>query len=388
MRFDPVYSVANVRKGANKDSIPSLHRTNYHLPPYYIIRGRNKVAKTKKPVLSILRKEPTSHRPVWLMRQAGRFLPEYRSLRAEADSFLSFCLNSDLATEATLQPIRRFNPDAAIVFADILLVPFAMDQDLSFQEGEGPVLNPIRSSDHLANLAWDVEKLEPVFETITRVKKELPKHVAMLGFAGSPWTVAAYMIEGRGKAGFPNALKAARENSDFIEALLDLLFRATLEYLGRQIEAGAEAIQLFDSWAGLLDDQGFRSYVIEPTTRLVEALHSEYPGVPVIGFPRGARLDQYKAYATETGVDAMGIDEHIPLGAARLDLQPLCPLQGNLDPRLLVIGGEPMQAAIRAILKSLGPLHIFNLGHGVTPDTSPDHVAEMIRQVRAYRSHG
>ncbi len=303
-------------------------------------------------------------------------------LRVQAKNFLDFCLTPELATEATLQPIRRFGFDAAILFADILLVPHALGQDLQFLDGEGPVLEAVTDEAALRNLVWNMELLEPVFKTLRMVKKELPDETTLLGFAGAPWTVACYMIDGRGRQGFPRALAAASQNPDFLQHFMTVLHQATLEYLGCQIEAGAEAVQLFDSWAGLLDDQQFRRWVIEPTKKLISALKAEYADIPVIGFPRGTSPENYRAFVLETGVDTLGVDNNIPLAYVRGHLQSVKPVQGNLDPELLVQGGDPMRNAVNDIFKTLNPNHIFNLGHGVLQQTPLEHVAELVKLVR------
>ncbi len=342
--------------------------------------------KSDKPLLDLLRGKELIRNPIWLMRQAGRYLPEYRELRKQAGSFLNLCLNPELAAEVTLQPIRRFGFDAAILFADILLVPYGLEQSLTFKEGEGPVLEPITTEKELSKLLWNSEALEPVFQTLRLVKKEIPDETTLIGFAGAPWTVASYMIEGRGKTGFTNALKIAENNPRFMQRLLKVLHQATLEYLGRQIEAGAEVLQIFDSWAGLLNDVQFRQWVIAPTKKLVKAIKAEYPNVPIIGFPRGVSAENYYAYVAETGVDALSIDQNVPADFAIAKLQRVKPLQGNLAPELLVAGGETMRKAVTEILQKFGPSHIFNLGHGVVPETPPEHVAELVQQVRNWKA--
>ncbi|MDD5585828.1 MAG: uroporphyrinogen decarboxylase [Alphaproteobacteria bacterium] len=337
-----------------------------------------------KPLLDLLSNRTASRMPLWFMRQAGRYLPEYRELRKRADGFLDLCLTPDLATEITLQPIRRFGLDAAILFADILLVPYALGRKPSFEEGKKPEILPIRSEKDLEKLRWNIGLLEPVFETLSRLEGELPDAVTRIGFAGGLWTVACYMIDGGSAEGFPAATAAEEKNPAFVARLFSLLHDATLEYLGRQIEAGAEVIQIFDSWAGLLRGNAFQRLVVEPTRELVAALKKEYPNVPVIGFPRGALPEDYKAFVEQTGVDALGIDQNISLSFARSALQPVKPLQGNLDPRLLVSGGRDMQKAVDAIIATFGPRHIFNLGHGILPQTPPENVARLVEQVRTW----
>lgn len=341
--------------------------------------------QTDKRLLDVLAGKPTAQMPIWLMRQAGRYLPEYRAVRAQANGFLDLCLTPTLATEVTLQPIRRFGFDAAILFADILLVPHGLGQRLDFQEGEGPVLEPLRDGKALAALRWQPARVAAVYETVARLKTALPPEVALIGFAGAPWTVACYMIEGRGKTGFPHALRGAAQEPELLRQVLRLLHDATLDYLGQQIAAGAEAVQLFDSWAGLLDDAQFAAYVIAPTKALVAALKARFPHIPVIGFPRGVSAANYRRYAQETGIDGLSLDQSVPLDFARAELRGLCALQGNLDPEILVQGGEAMKTAIRTIRDSLGPRHIFNLGHGILPQTPPEHVAQLVAWAREAR---
>ncbi len=337
---------------------------------------------TDKILLDVLKGKNVNRMPVWLMRQAGRYLPEYRRLREKAGSFLGLCLNADLAAMVALQPVSRFELDAAILFSDILMVPYGLGQQLEFREKEGPFLEPV-TPDNIKNLVWKAEKLEPVFGTMERMKQKLPGHVARLGFAGGLWTVACYMVEGRGKSGFSRVMKTDVECPGFMDRLMDILNDATLEYIGRQIEAGAEAIQLFDSWAGLLKGKRFRKRVLEPTKALIEALKKEYPGVPVIGFPRGARLEDYKKFRDMTGVDALGLDQNVSVDYARAALKGKIPLQGNLDPELLVTGGDKMKESAAYIMDRLGPDHIFNLGHGIRPETPPGNVAGLVDFLRA-----
>ena len=333
---------------------------------------------SEKPFLRALRGTVSKAPPVWLMRQAGRYLPEYRALRAKARDFLSFCLTPELAAEATLQPIRRFGFDAAILFADILIVPHALGQQVGFREGEGPVLGA------LGNLrpAEAQRRVAPVWETVRRVAPALPKEVALIGFAGAPWTVATYMVEGGSSRDFARVKQQAFAKPAEFAVLIDAIIEATVTYLSGQVEAGAEALQLFDSWAGVLPETEFRRWVIEPTRRIVEAVKTRYPGVPIIGFPRGAGL-LYEAYALESGVDAVSLDPAVPLVWARDRLQTRMPVQGNLDPMLLVVGGEAMEQAVRRIREELGrgPL-VFNLGHGILPETPPEHVAALVELVR------
>jgi uroporphyrinogen decarboxylase len=338
-----------------------------------------------KPLLRALAGNASERPPFWLMRQAGRYLPEYRALREQAGSFLTLCLTPGLAAEATLQPIRRFGMDAAILFADILIVPYALGQEVSFREGEGPVLSPIRDRDGVAVLDRGdfLARVAPIAETVRLVAAGLPPEIALIGFAGAPWTVATYMVEGGTSRDFAAVKRFAFGDPAGFDRLIDRLVEATAAYLGLQIEAGAEVVQLFDSWAGVLPEGAFRRWVIGPTRRLVTALNERYPAVPVIGFPRGAGLS-YETYFRATGVDALSLDPSVPLAFIRERLQPLGPVQGNLDPVLLTLGGAPMAAGVSEILAALGdgPL-IFNLGHGVVPETPPAHVAALAAQLRA-----
>lgn len=339
----------------------------------------------RKPILDILANKKTELVPVWIMRQAGRYLPEYRELRAKAKNFLNLCLTPEWAAEITLQPIRRFDFDAAILFADILLIPMALGQKLEFREGEGPVLEAVTNEMEIAKLNFDLKKLNPVFETLIRVKKDLPKETTLIGFCGSLWTVACYMIGGNSRNGFLEAKLWVKEKPKQLQILIDILLEASLSYLSAQIDAGAEVIQLFDSWSGLLKDEDFYRWVILPTQKLVSRMKEKYPHIPIIGFPREAGKG-YKDYIHQTGVDAVSIDQHVDLNYAKTELQVAKPLQGNLDPSLVVEGGARMKAGIEKILSTLGPSHIFNLGHGITPDTPPAHVAELVKIVRSYKN--
>jgi uroporphyrinogen decarboxylase len=337
-----------------------------------------------KPLLQVLRGAAVVPPPVWLMRQAGRYLPEYRELRRRVPNFLELCLNPELAAEATLQPLRRYALDAAILFSDILVVPYALGQNVHFREGEGPVLAPIRSPADAERLSFDgfADRVAPVFRTVERVKSLLSAQTALIGFAGAPWTVATYMVEGGASRDFAKVKAWAIADTAGFSRLIDLLTEATIRYLQGQVAAGAEVVQLFDSWAGVLDETSLRRWVIEPTRRIVVALREDYPRLPIIGFPRGAGL-MYRSYFLETGVTALGLDTTVPPGIARKTLQSIGPVQGNLDPLMLVAGGEAMASAVATILDAFagGPF-IFNLGHGIVPETPPDHVARLIELVR------
>jgi uroporphyrinogen decarboxylase len=330
-----------------------------------------------KPLLRALAGETLTRPPWWLMRQAGRYLPEYRELRAKARDFLELCLTPQLAAELTLQPVRRYRMDAAILFSDILLLPHALGQKLVYREGEGPRLEPIEDCSTLARCdpSAAIARLEPVFIAIRRVATALDDTTALIGFAGAPWTVAAYMIEGCTSRDFRRAkIRFYRDPSGF-GTLIDLLVEGTVALLAAQIEAGAETVQLFDSWAGVLPEPAFERWVIAPTKRIVAALKSRFPSHPVIGFPRGCGV-LYKRYVAETGVDAVGLDTSVPPGYARARLQPHATVQGNLDPVLLLVGGERLAATVGDIRRALsGGPYVFNLGHGVLPDTPPENIA-------------
>ncbi|NQV81217.1 MAG: uroporphyrinogen decarboxylase [Alphaproteobacteria bacterium] len=323
--------------------------------------------------------------PIWLMRQAGRYLPEYRALRAKAGSFLDLCYSPARAAEVTMQPIRRFGFDAAIIFADILLIPQALGQDLRFAEGEGPILAPIRDAKALSALTMEGlhKRLEPIYETVSRVHGSLDDQTALIGFAGAPWTVATYMVEGGGSRNFENIKVWAYRDPAGFGALIDLIVEATIAYLSRQIDAGAEAVQLFDTWAGVLPETAFARWCIEPTQRIVAALRAAYPTIPVIGFPRGAGVS-LQDYAARTGVQGVGLDSAVPLSWARQAVQSQCTVQGNLDPLMVVAGGTAMTNEARRIVSAFkdGPF-VFNLGHGILPQTPPEHVAALVAAVRA-----
>ena len=323
--------------------------------------------------------------PVWMMRQAGRYLPEYRATRAKAGSFLDLCYAPELATEVTLQPIRRFGFDAAILFSDILVVPHALGQKVWFVEGEGPRLEPIDLSRQDLQPDRVLERLEPVIETVSRIRGELPKETALLGFCGAPWTLITYMVAGRGTPDQMPARRAALADPSGIDRLVDVLVDASIDYLSAQLKAGADAVQIFDTWAGALDDAGFWRFVIEPTKRIVAGVRARVPKARVIGFPKGAG-GHLPAYVRETGVNAIGIDWQASLDYVRDTIQPLAPVQGNLDPLHLVVGGRALDAAIDRVLDRLGEGRlIFNLGHGITPDGSIDNVGRMLARVRGGR---
>lgn len=317
------------------------------------------------------------------MRQAGRYLPEYRALREEKGGFLALAMDSDAAAEITLQPIRRFGMDGAILFSDILIVPMALGQDLWFETGEGPRLAPtIIARDVLEGLQTNEGALEPVYGTVRRVAAQLPSETTFLGFAGSPWTVATYMIAGQGSREQAEARRLAYCDPVLMQTLIDRIADCTIDYLLGQIAAGVEAVQLFDSWSGSLSPAQFEQWVIAPTARIVTALHARAPNVPVIGFPKGAG-GKLPAYARETGVDAIGVDETVDPVWAHAALPANLPVQGNLDPLALIAGGATLDAAIDRILAAFAERpHVFNLGHGILPDTAVAHVEQLLARVR------
>ncbi|UDL87406.1 uroporphyrinogen decarboxylase [Mesorhizobium sp. PAMC28654] len=336
-------------------------------------------------MLDVLKGEAVFPPPLWMMRQAGRYLPEYRETRRQAGSFLDLCYNPDLAVEVTLQPIERFGFDASILFSDILVVPHALGRDVRFEEGRGPLLTPITPAEIAAldGKTFHVN-LEPVYETVRRLRAKLPGETTLIGFCGAPWTVATYMIAGHGTPDqAPARLFSYREPEAFLK-LLKVLADHSAAYLIRQIEAGADVVQIFDSWSGVLDDASFDLFCVEPVAEIIRQVRAVYPDVPIIGFPKGAGA-RYQTYREKTGVTGLGIDWTVPLMAAK-DLQRSGAVQGNLDPLRLVAGGKALSDGVEAILRSLGngPL-IFNLGHGITPETPIAHVEAMVKMVRSAR---
>ncbi len=317
------------------------------------------------------------------MRQAGRYLPEYRELRAEKGGFLALATDPDAAAEVTLQPIRRFGFDGSILFSDILMIPWALGQDLSFGVGEGPRLEPALVDHALDRLQPVLDRLEPVYGTVAKVAGALPPETTFLGFAGSPWTVATYMVAGKGSKDQGETRRFAYGDPQAFGTIIDAIADNTVEYLVRQIEAGVDAVQLFDSWSGSLSPAQFERWVIAPTTSIVERLHARCPGVPVIGFPKGAG-GKLPAYARETGVDAIGLDETVDPVWAHASLPADMPVQGNLDPLALIAGGADLDTAIDRILAAFVERpHVFNLGHGILPDTPIAHVEQLIARVRS-----
>jgi uroporphyrinogen decarboxylase len=336
-----------------------------------------------KPLLAVLNGERRDPVPMWMMRQAGRYLPEYRQLRQDKGSFLDLVYDSDAAAEITLQPLKRFpGLDAAILFSDILIIPFAIGQNLTFVTGEGPRLTPTLIASDLNDLTAYTARLDPIYETVRKVKAALEPDKTLIGFSGSPWTVATYMVAGQGSRDQAEARRLAYADQGRFSAIIGRIEEITLEYLSGQVEAGADVLQLFDSWAGSLAPAQFEQWVIAPTSRLLAALRKRHPRVAVIGFPKGAG-GKLKAYARETGVNALGLDETVdPLWAAK-ELPAKLPLQGNLDPLALLAGGAAQESAVKRILDAFADRpHIFNLGHGILPDTPIAHVQQLIDQVK------
>lgn len=333
-------------------------------------------------IVEVLKGQTLTPPPVWLMRQAGRYLPEYRETRATAGSFLDLCYTPDLAVEVTLQPIRRYGFDAAILFSDILVIPDALKRNVRFVQGEGPQMDPIDTAGIGAlNGEGVLAHLAPVMETVRRLRRELPEETTLLGFCGAPWTVATYMIAGHGTPDQAPARLFAYRHPQTFERLLSLLAEISAEYLVAQIDAGADAVQIFDSWAGVLGEKEFEAYAVKPVARMIEIVRRQRPQAKIIAFAKGAGLN-LKSYRQKTGADAIGLDWSVPLSFAA-ELQKDGPVQGNLDPMRVVAGGRSLEDGIDAILDALGhgPL-IFNLGHGITPEANPDHVTRLIERVR------
>ena len=333
-------------------------------------------------IVAVLEGQTVSPPPIWLMRQAGRYLPEYRETRAEAGSFLDLCYSPNHAVEVTLQPIRRYGFDAAILFSDILVIPDALKRNVRFVQGEGPQMDPLDVAD-VAMLRPDgvLEHLAPVIETVRRLRQELPEETALLGFCGAPWTVATYMIAGHGTSDQAPARLFSYRHPEEFRRLLDLLADISAEYLIAQIDAGADAVQIFDSWAGVLGEEEFQRYAVGPVARIVRRIRSARPGARIIAFAKGAGMN-LSHYRQGTDASAIGLDWTVPLSFAA-ELQKDGPVQGNLDPMRVVAGGRALEEGIDAILQTLGngPL-IFNLGHGITPEADPAHVTDLVRRVR------
>ena len=344
--------------------------------------GGNPAAVAEKPLLEVLHGRRTKRPPIWIMRQAGRYLPEYRELRTRAKNFLDFCYRPELASEATLQPIRRYGFDGSILFSDILVVPDALGQKVAFAEGEGPRLEPLNGSLSGLKEEIDLEKLAPVFETIDRVKSALPASTTFLGFCGAPWTVASYMIAGKGTPELAPSRLTSYRDPEFMDRLIDLLVESSTRYLLRQFEAGVDAVQIFESFAGALTSDGFRRRSIEPVSRIIRGVRAVRPDAKIIFFARNSGSGHMIA-ARDTGADAVGLDWSVDEEWARDNVQTIRPVQGHLDPLLLVAGGEALDRRVDRIIDvfSAGP-HIFNLGHGIVPETPPEHVERLVKRVR------
>jgi uroporphyrinogen decarboxylase len=342
--------------------------------------------RSTKPLMQVLAGKARTTPPIWLMRQAGRYLPEYRAIRAKCENFLDLCFDPNLAAEVTLQPVRRFGFDAAILFSDILVVPHALGQRVSFAAGEGPQLEAIDEPAKLSRIEEGINQkaLAPIYETIALVKRQLSAETALLGFCGAPWTVATYMVGGRGTSEQAPARLFAYRHPDAFAKLIDILVEASAAYLIRQFKAGVDAVQIFDTWSGVLPPEEFDKWCVAPCAKIVGAVRKEVPGAKIIGFPRGAAT-KLERYVEEVAVDAVGLDWMIELDFARNRIQSRRPVQGNLDPLVLLAGGDGLDRGVDAILQALAarPL-IFNLGHGILPDTPIAHVERMIKRVRGH----
>lgn len=339
----------------------------------------------KRLVLETMAGKKTDRVPVWMMRQAGRYLPEYKETRKQAGGFLDLCYNPELAIEVTLQPIRRFGFDAAILFSDILVIPDALGLNVRFEEGRGPIVETVDEA-RIAGLGTGnvLSHLAPVLETVSGLREQLPTETTLLGFCGAPWTVATYMIAGHGTPDQGPARAFAYENPNAFQKLMDVLVEASAHYLIAQLKAGADAVQIFDSWASVLDEDQYEKWCIGPVKRIVDLVRAEIPGARIIGFPKGVGAF-YRDYAAKTGVDMLGMDWAVPMAFAQ-EIQKSVPIQGNLDPKRLIAGGAALDEGIDRILEHLGqgPL-VFNLGHGVTPETNIDHVQRMVERVQSFR---
>lgn len=345
------------------------------------------MSKISKPLLAMLKKESHARAPFWFMRQAGRYLPEYRELRGKAKHFLDFCYTPSMASEATLQPIRRFGMDGAIIFSDILVIPDALGMKVWFEEGKGPLLMPVQTRSELGALTPQPDKLLPVYEALKLTKAALPDETTLIGFCGAPWTLACYMIEGKGSRDFQKVRSLGVKDPAFFSRLLEMLVDAVSSHAIAQIKAGAEVIQIFDSWSGVLSEQQFASWVIAPTKRIVSRIKKACPDVPVIGFPRQAGT-KFLQYALETGVDAVSVDASVDLQWVAKNLMPICVVQGNLDPIVLADDKAAMLAQAEEIVSAWGkksfanPHFVFNLGHGILPHTPPDNMLALCQFLR------
>jgi uroporphyrinogen decarboxylase len=337
-----------------------------------------------KPLLNVLSSQRETPPPVWMMRQAGRYLPEYRAVREKAGGFLDLCFNPEFAADVTLQPVRRFGFDAAILFSDILVIPLALGRKLWFVEGEGPRLEPLADAKAAMALREDVDQklLSPIYETVRRVKTELDAKTTLIGFCGAPWTVATYMVAGQGTPDQAPAKNLAAQAPDAFQYIIDCLVDASVDYLERQLEAGADTVQIFDTWAGSLAAPDFERWCVQPTKRLIAKLRARRPGTKVIGFPRGAGKN-IPRYVEETGVNAVSLESDIDRTFAREQIQTRVPVQGNVDPLILRAGGAALDREVDDVLKAFSERpFIFNLGHGILPDTPIAHVEQMLKRVR------
>jgi uroporphyrinogen decarboxylase len=342
---------------------------------------------TVKPLVEVLSGQRQPVPPLWMMRQAGRYLPEYREVRAKAGGFLDLCFTPEFAAEVTLQPIRRFNFDAAIIFSDILVIPYALGRSVRFEVGEGPRLDPLDTPDKVATLAAeaDFSKLEPVFEALRRVRSELDPKIALIGFCGAPWTVATYMVAGQGTPDQAPARMMAYRHPEAFSKIIDAVVENSIIYLLGQLKAGADVLQIFDTWAGVLPPREFQRWSIEPTKRIVEGVRKQAPAAKIIGFPRGVGA-LLPSYVEATGVNAVSIDWATEPALIREKVQSRVVVQGNLDPLVLIAGGKALDQSIDDVLSNYGGGRlIFNLGHGIQPETPIAHVEQMVRRVRAYR---
>jgi uroporphyrinogen decarboxylase len=341
----------------------------------------------KKLLLQAIRGETVTRPPIWLMRQAGRYLAEYRKVRSQEKNFLKFCYSPDFAVEVTLQPLTRFGLDAAILFSDILVVPDALGQNVAFHEGKGPVLDPICNDKDFERLSMDDfhSHLAGVYETVSRLSREIPVETALIGFAGAPWTVATYMVEGGSSKDCQTARSWAYREPDSFNKLIELLVEATSTYLIKQIDHGAEVIQLFDTWAGVLSESQFQRWVTEPTRKIVQKIRNVHLNVPIIGFPRGAGT-RYIDFVEKTGVNGVSLDNGVSVKWAAENIQPRCTVQGNLDNTALIAGGELMEKEVYNILKGFsGGSHVFNLGHGILPQTPPENVFRLVEIINEWK---
>ena len=382
---------AHGEKAVHKDLFPavvSLYNKQQLESSFFVKGAGNDMPSHRQALLEVLNGQQPWRRPVWFMRQAGRYLEEYRQTRARAGSFLDLCYSPPLAAEVTLQPLRRFDLDAAILFADILLLPQVMGVDLSFQAGEGPVLSPTRSEEAVRRLkgAEAADDLAPVYETVRILRRELPGHVTLIGFCGAPWTVATYMIEGGGSPERLRARLAAMKGEPWLDMLMDKLVAASAAYLARQVQAGAQVVQIFDTWAGDLGDGLREKYVIRPIARIIARLRDLGAEVPVIGFARGIGAAQPQ-FARDTGVAAVGCEANMPVSYMRDVLAPQVVVQGNLDPLAVIAGGAALEEGVARLLQLPPARHIFNLGHGFRPETPVAHVERMMALIREGDAH-